>query len=481
MNPNERGGPGDRPTLRPKRGVSLPVLALRSTVRSALRSAVPGPTGRDPWIGSTPLEMAQREAAAAGLLPGSAGPADSTDPGSVGSGFGSGPPLGSGALGSGSRDDGGVAGNARLMRRMQSGWRLLFVGIWLVYLVPTLKDAWLGPLPDRHPAEPFWRITGTLAILVFCVLYIGVFVSIRRFRAHLLSEPSRLWSFGLLGLGVALIPLAAPAAGESALAMCIYLAVLTMFLTPSRVAATLVVLNAATVALLSNLVPGWDQHDLLSLQILITGLAIWGIIQLLQRNNQLAQAREEITSLAVSQERLRFSRDLHDILGHSLTVITLKAELAGRLIEADPARAAQEIAEVEGLARTALADVRATAAGYRNVSLAAELASARTTLDTAGIEAEVTGAVDDVPADRLELFGWAVREGVTNVIRHSGARHCRVTVDPARVEITDDGSGPGRTVAGHGLAGLRERADAAGAQLLIGGTDDGGFRLRVGW
>jgi two-component system sensor histidine kinase DesK len=93
----------------------------------------------------------------------------------------------------------------------------------------------------------------------------------------------------------------------------------------------------------------------------------------------------------------------------------------------------------------------------------------------------VTGAVDDVPAERLELFGWAVREGVTNVIRHSGARHCRVTVDPARVENTDDGSGPGQAVAGHGLAGLRERAEAAGAQLLIGGTDDGGFRLRVGW
>jgi two-component system sensor histidine kinase DesK len=378
-----------------------------------------------------------------------------------------------GPLPAGHPDD-GLAANARLMRRLQGGWRVLFVGIWLVYLIPTLRDA-------IQAADPFWRVIGSAAVLAFCALYIGVFVSIRRFRTYSLNEPSRVWSWGLLGLGVVLFLLALPAAGESALALCIYLAVLTMFLAPPRPAAILVVLNAAIVALLSNVVPGWDPADLLSLQILIAGLAIWGIIQLLQRNNQLAQAREEITSLAVSQERLRFSRDLHDILGHSLTVITLKAELAGRLVQVDPARAEQEIADVERLARTALADVRSTAAGYRNPSLAAELASARTALDAAGIEADLAGAVDDVPAERLELFGWAVREGVTNVVRHSEARHCRVTVDPAQVEITDDGAGAGRSMAGNGLTGLRERAEAAGAQLLVGVAEDGGFRLRVGW
>lgn len=377
------------------------------------------------------------------------------------------------AGGSPGEDDDLVA-NARLMRRLQGGWRGAFVGIWLVYLLPTLQEAWQAP-------DPVWRVVGTVAVLGFCLLYVGVFISIRRFRTNLLAKPFKAWSWGVLGLGVSLVLLALPAAGESVLAMCIYLAVMTMFLLPPTPAAALVVLNAATVALLSNIVPGWDQTDMLSFQILIAGLAIWGIIQLLERNNQLAQAREEITSLAVSQERLRFSRDLHDILGHSLTVITLKAELAGRLVQVDPNRAEHEIAEVEQLARTALADVRATAAGYRNLSLAAELASARTVLDTAGIEAQLAGAVDDVPAERLELFGWAVREGVTNVVRHSGARHCWVTVDPLQVEITDDGTGPGRSVAGNGLAGLRERAEAAGAKVLIGDTDQGGFRLRVGW
>jgi two-component system sensor histidine kinase DesK len=311
-----------------------------------------------------------------------------------------------------------------------------------------------------------------------------------------IANPSRIWSWSLVLLAIALIVAAVPAAGETVLAMCIYLAVMVMFLLPARQAIVLVLLDAASVALLSNLVPGWDSANLLSFQILVAALAIWGIIQLLQRNTQLAQAREEITSLAVSQERLRFSRDLHDILGHSLTVITLKSELAGRLVRIDPARAEHEIAEVERLARTAQADVRATAAGYRDVSLAVELASARMALDAAGIEADLAGTVDDIPSERLELFGWAVREGVTNVVRHSGARHCRVTVDRRLVEITDDGRGPGQCVnqpeaaldgslagisTGNGLAGLRERASAVGATLSIGRSAEGGFLLRVAW
>jgi two-component system sensor histidine kinase DesK len=407
----------------------------------ALRAAVPGPTGRNAWLGESPLALvAHREAMATGRL----------------------------------LDEDGLAANTRMMTRLQGGWRLMFVSVWLGYLIPTFIEAWNSPdLP--------WRIAGVTSVLVFAAGYVGIFVFIRSIRVHLLAHPTMRWAWLSVAGMTVLIFLSFPAAGESALGMTVYLAVIIMFLLPVRVAWALVGLIAVTVAGSSHLVPGWDGETLLSLQILVTGLAIWGIIQLLQRNNQLALAREEITGLAVSQERLRFSRDLHDILGHSLTVITLKAELAGRLIQADPARAEQEIAEVERLARAALADVRATAAGYRNLSLAAELASARSALDAAGIEAELPGAVDDVPAERSELFGWAVREGVTNVVRHSGARHCRVTVDPARIEIIDDGAGSGRSEAGNGLTGLRERAEAAGARLLVGDTEGGGFSLRVGW
>ena len=121
------------------------------------------------------------------------------------------------------------------------------------------------------------------------------------------------------------------------------------------------------------------------------------------------------------------------------------------------------------------------------MSLPNELAAARVALDAAGIEADLPTAVDNVPTERRELFGWAVREGVTNVVRHSGARHCRVVVTGSGVEVVDDGRGPAEWGAapadtgGHGLSGLRERAADVGASVTVGAVEGGGFRLRVGW
>ncbi|MDM4762620.1 sensor histidine kinase [Galbitalea sp. SE-J8] len=195
--------------------------------------------------------------------------------------------------------------------------------------------------------------------------------------------------------------------------------------------------------------------------------------------NQLRATQAEMARLAVEQERTRVARDMHDILGHSLTVITVKAELAGRLVESDPRGAAREIAEVEALARGALADVRTTVAGYRGVSIASELANARQALEAAGIEPDLPGTVDAVPAERRELFGWVVREGVTNVVRHSRARHCTVQLGPDFVEVVDDGRGASGQRTGTGLAGLDERATAAGARMTAGALPDGGYRLRV--
>ncbi|MCU1421480.1 MAG: histidine kinase [Microbacteriaceae bacterium] len=195
---------------------------------------------------------------------------------------------------------------------------------------------------------------------------------------------------------------------------------------------------------------------------------------------QLRATQQELARLAVEDERSRVARDLHDILGHSLTVITVKAELAGRLVQADPARAAAEIADVEDLARGALADVRSTVAGFRGVSIATELAGARVALESAGILASVPGTADVVPSDARELFGWVVREGVTNVVRHSGATRATIRLAADSVEVTDDGLGPTDAATdGNGLAGLRERVDAAGASLTVGRSESGGFRLAV--
>ena len=195
---------------------------------------------------------------------------------------------------------------------------------------------------------------------------------------------------------------------------------------------------------------------------------------------QLRATQRELALLAVEEERSRVARDLHDILGHSLTVITVKAELAGRLVETDPARAAAEIADVEDLARGALADVRSTVSGFRGVSIATELAGARVALESAGIRASVPGTADVVPADARELFGWVVREGVTNVVRHSGATEATIRLAADSVEVSDDGLGPTDAASdGTGLAGLRERVDAAGASLTVGRSESGGFRLAV--
>jgi two-component system sensor histidine kinase DesK len=219
---------------------------------------------------------------------------------------------------------------------------------------------------------------------------------------------------------------------------------------------------------------------------------------------KLNEARAELARTAVAEERLRISRDLHDLLGHSLSLITLKSELAGRMIESDPQRAAREIAELEAVARRSLAEVRQAVTSYRQPSLAAELAAARRMLAAAGIDCRIEAPGSyDLPPEVDALLAWTVREGSTNIVRHSGARHAMITVTvtgaSAGAELTDDGArpagrgtpdgGPGATRApgtagelgapGSGLAGLAERAGRLGGTLLAGAGEHGGFRVRV--
>jgi two-component system sensor histidine kinase DesK len=200
---------------------------------------------------------------------------------------------------------------------------------------------------------------------------------------------------------------------------------------------------------------------------------------------QLRRAREELARAAVNEERLRFARDLHDLLGRSLSTIVLKSELAGRLASRAPDRAAAEIADVERTARQALQQVRAAVVGYRRPSLTGELAAARELLAAAGIEARIDSLPAALPPAADGLLGWAVREGVTNVVRHSRARSCTIRVarraDLATAEIVDDGSGNGGGIdeGGCGLAGLIERAAAEGGQVHAGPLTGGGFRLAV--
>src|SRR6202047_1983543 len=186
-------------------------------------------------------------------------------------------------------------------------------------------------------------------------------------------------------------------------------------------------------------------------------------------NERLQKANEEIEHLAKVAERERIARDLHDVLGHTLSVITLKSELAGKLMDRDPQRAGKEIREVEQISRQALSDVRDAIRGYRSQGLAAELAQAKCTLETAGLTVQCDAATTmKLPAVQESVLSLAVREAVTNVVRHAQARTCRMRLEQqngsCRLEIHDDGCGSSNGE-GNGLRGMRERVEMLGGTL----------------
>lgn len=185
--------------------------------------------------------------------------------------------------------------------------------------------------------------------------------------------------------------------------------------------------------------------------------------------DRLAVSEQRTAVLAVAAERERIGRDLHDILGHSLTSIAITADLADRLIGRDDAAARREVASIASIARQSLADVRATASGMRHVRLASEIASARSVLEAAGIEAETPTALPDLDDAPSELLGFAVREAVTNVVRHSRARTCTIAIVEGGIRVTDDGVGidPEATVNGSGLGGLQTRLAERGGRLDV--------------
>jgi two-component system sensor histidine kinase DesK len=215
--------------------------------------------------------------------------------------------------------------------------------------------------------------------------------------------------------------------------------------------------------------------------LLVGGAAVAGRL-LVEANQQLSQAREQIARLAVGEERLRFARDLHDLLGHSLSVIALKSELAGRLIKTTPGLAAHEIDDIEKVARDALREVREAVTGYRQPTLAAELAGAHEALTAAGIDYRLDQDHVPLPPAVEAVMAWTVREGVTNVMRHSGAKRCSVRITnrggQATVEVIDDGRG-GMPQPGSGLRGLEERVRERGGTLTAEPLPHEGFRLRV--
>ncbi|WP_406082865.1 sensor histidine kinase [Streptomyces zaomyceticus] len=208
------------------------------------------------------------------------------------------------------------------------------------------------------------------------------------------------------------------------------------------------------------------------------------ILALDETVRQLRATREELARAAVEKERLRFSRDLHDLLGHTLSVIVVKSEVVRRLAPRDLDAALAQVADIEAVGRQALTEIREAVTGYREGSLATELDRARDALSSAGIEPVVRRSGPLLEPRTEALLGWVVRESTTNAVRHSGASRCVFaldgTADRVRLTVTDDGRGPlvaPAATPGSGLRGLRERLAAAGGTLDSGPALRGGFRV----
>jgi two-component system, NarL family, sensor histidine kinase DesK len=356
-------------------------------------------------------------------------------------------------------------------RRWTQGWRrLVLPAVFLVYLVYVV-----GAVANYNGAPT--EIVGDAILVAFTGCYLGLVVAGPR------VGPTRFWI--LYGLCFALFLAELPFARAAGFVLCLYITAITVARFGTR-GIPLVLALAAASLLVPLAVPSW--HESLSstwgtvtpVAIPVVAIVSLGVRRVFESNRELAEARVELARLAAENERIRIARDLHDLLGHSLTTITVKAGLARQLGEADPARSQQEIAEVEDLARRSLADVRAAVANYRDVTLAGELATGRELLRAAGIDADLPRAVDAVEPSNQELFGWVVREGLTNVVRHAHASACTVRLSSRSVEIVDDGVGEnGGSGPGNGLTGLRERVAAAGGVVDAGPVEPKGWRLQV--
>ena len=355
-----------------------------------------------------------------------------------------------------------------------------FAAAWLVVIVTTMVMLTRESLPLGRLAATLADL-GLLALLyLWLTLRTAPALATTTAERPVLSLYARIWSLaGMTLLVVSLIWLV-PAAGMWWHVM--YGVVAAGLVLPATSAAVaIVVLMLVSLAAARIVLGHVDPRLFIQLAI---GAAAMAVRHLALTVEELRVAREALAHRAVDQERLRIARDLHDLLGHSLSLISMKGELAGRLLPHSPDAAAREVSEIERAARSALRQVRTAVIGYRQPTLRGELAAARELLSAAGVQAVIADEAEQLPPDVDGLLAWTVREAVTNVIRHSRARTCEIQVKRCRgratVSIVDDGRGarvsPGPS--GSGLAGLHERAVAADA-CLTAEPGEVGFRVAL--
>ncbi|MGH9494165.1 MAG: sensor histidine kinase [Candidatus Sulfotelmatobacter sp.] len=329
------------------------------------------------------------------------------------------------------------------------GWSPL---LWIVYLGFFFIDPIMS-----HAGMKVWLLD-ILAAVIFLFLYLGLFF---------IENP---FSLGHIG-GMVALGIAYQGINDGACTFFIYAASMLPFCVETQAGAFAGIFAVGAIGAIQGLFLHFNAWRMFysTLFPVIIGAGNTFFAERNRMNGKLRRANEEVEELAKVAERERIARDLHDVLGHTLSVITLKSELAGKLIDRDPQRAGKEIREVEEISREALADVRDAIRGYRTKGLVAELAQAKSTLETAGLAVQCDAATTvKLPAVQESVLSLAVREGVTNVVRHAQARSCRLRLEQqngsCRLEIQDDGQGFS-TVEGNGLRGMRERVEMLGGTL----------------
>ncbi len=382
-----------------------------------------------------------------------------------------------------------AASRSGTMFKRHGGWiRWFFSGIWLVYLIAPVSDLF----GKGH--GPLWIAGGVTLAVVFCAVYVAVLGTWESYprRAHI----------GLAVLFVVSVTACLVYGGDWT-SMWIYVSAATGFVFPGRRRALIAVaVVGACYALMC-----WIDHVSATqlvvelLPVVLFGWAMVGFRLQLVLMFELRQARETVAKLAANEERLRLARDMHDLTGQSLSLITLKAELAAKWLSRLPESAEldavlSEISDIGRVSRQTLQDIREAVSGYRRPTLAVEVITARTSLEAAGIQLEDDPALmvrsGTFNPDAEAALAWCLREAATNVIRHSGARNCRIRLTEhageISLEVSDDGHGfeaPGAGVVpdasggGTGLHGMSERLSAVGGRFSVSsaGRDGRGFRL----
>lgn len=353
-------------------------------------------------------------------------------------------------------------------------WELfgrIFMCLWVLFALPTEVQLFRAADP---PA-----LAGALAFLVWAVVWVWYWLRALG-RDHTGEVVAFIATTVILGIAAAISPSPAGAGG-----ILVFAFIMAGACFPWRTAVWILLgltLLQATAQAVRFEDPGQQVSSLLN-SILVGGVGI-GARLLWTAYSDLTEAREEIARLAVSEERLRFARDVHDILGQSLATIVLKTELIGRQLPAsgdDSVR--HEVDDVAAVARKSLHDLREAVAGYRRPTLPAEISSARALLRSAGIAFVVDDRVGAVAPEKDEVLAWCVREAVTNVVKHSGATRCAVSLSRdnglVQLSVEDDGRGASSLAGGSGLVGMRERVSSAGGTFEMANGSNRGVRVKV--